>query len=152
MQPILSTIEIARPPEEVFAYVTDPARFPEWQPDVVRVDTLEGWPLGVGARFTTTRRIARAERMMTQEVTEVAPPRRWAARGVHGPIRPHASITIESLDGGARSRVTFALAFEGHGIGVPLLPIVGWQAQKQAPISYRNLKAGLESGEFRAAG
>jgi uncharacterized protein YndB with AHSA1/START domain len=32
----VSTIEIARPPQEVFTYVTDPARFAEWQYDVVR--------------------------------------------------------------------------------------------------------------------
>ena len=33
MPPIVLTIEIARPPDEVFAYVTDPSRFPEWQED-----------------------------------------------------------------------------------------------------------------------
>ena len=31
MSPIVSTIEIDRPPEEVFAYATDPTRFAEWQ-------------------------------------------------------------------------------------------------------------------------
>ena len=31
MAPAVTTIEIARPPEEVFAYVTDPSRFSEWQ-------------------------------------------------------------------------------------------------------------------------
>jgi uncharacterized protein YndB with AHSA1/START domain len=38
MAPIVSHIEIARPPDEVFAYVTDPSRFHEWQHDVMRVD------------------------------------------------------------------------------------------------------------------
>ncbi len=37
MPPIVSHIEIARPPDEVFSYVTDPSRFTEWQADVVRV-------------------------------------------------------------------------------------------------------------------
>src|SRR5262249_17894275 len=64
MSAIVSTIDIARPPDEVFAYVTDPARFPEWQDDVVRVQVA-------GSRFTTTRRIGRAERTMTQEITAV---------------------------------------------------------------------------------
>ena len=41
MPPIVSSIDIARPPDEVFSYVCDPARFPEWQHDVVRV-RLEG--------------------------------------------------------------------------------------------------------------
>jgi hypothetical protein len=34
MTPMVSTVEIDRPPEEVFAYVTDPSRFAEWQKNV----------------------------------------------------------------------------------------------------------------------
>ena len=146
MAPIVSSIEIARPPDEVFSYVTDPSRFAEWQDDVVRV-RLEGDPSSPGSRFTTTRRIGGVERTMTQEVTEISPPSSWAAHGVDGPIRPNANITVEPLDHSARSRVTFALDFEGHGIGKPLVPVVRRQALKGAPTSYRNLKERLESGE-----
>jgi uncharacterized protein YndB with AHSA1/START domain len=35
MAPLVSTIEIAYTPEEVFAVATDPQRFAEWQHDVV---------------------------------------------------------------------------------------------------------------------
>jgi uncharacterized protein YndB with AHSA1/START domain len=146
MAPIVSSIEIARPPAEVFAYATDPARFPEWQADVVGVRVEGGGPAGVGTRFTTSRRVGGAERTMTQEVTEHAGPRRWAAAGVDGPVRPSASIRVEPLGDGTRSRVTFALDFEGHGIGRPLLPVVRRQAEKQAPVSYRRLKELLEAG------
>jgi uncharacterized protein YndB with AHSA1/START domain len=151
MPPIVSSIEVARPPDEVFAYSTDPSRFAEWQPDVVRVRVEGGGgPLGVGARFTTTRRIGGVERTMTQEVTDSRPPVSWAVRGVDGPIRPSASITVEPLDGGTRSRVTFTLDFEGHGIGRPLVPAVRRQAARAAPVSYRNLKERLEGGDLRA--
>jgi uncharacterized protein YndB with AHSA1/START domain len=146
MEPIVSSIEIDRPPEEVFAYATDPARFAEWQRDVVRVRIEGDRPPGVGSRFTTTRRVGGAERTMTQEVTEHTAPRRWAARGVDGPVRPSATVTVEPLDGGARSRVTFALDFEGHGVGRPLLPAVRRQARRGAPVSYRSLKRRLEGG------
>src|SRR5205814_1883616 len=151
MPPAVSTIEIARPPDVVFAYATDPARFAEWQDDVVSVRMAEDRPPGVGTRFTTIRRIGPAERTMTQEITAADPPRRWAARGVDGPIRPSASVAVEPLDGGTRSRVTFTLDFEGHGIGVPLLPLVRRQAHKGAPISYQNLKKRLESGDHPAS-
>jgi uncharacterized protein YndB with AHSA1/START domain len=151
MPPIVSTIDIARAPEEVFSYATDPTRFAEWQADVVTVRLAQPRPLGVGARFTTTRRIGRTERTMTQEITEIVPPRSFAVRGVDGPIRPTAKITIEPLDGGTRSRVRFALDFDGHGIGVPLLPLVRRQARAGAPLSYQNLKNLLETGGDRAA-
>jgi uncharacterized protein YndB with AHSA1/START domain len=145
MPPLVSTIDIARPPDEVFAYVTDPTRFAEWQNDVVSVHLADGGPPRAGSRFTTVRRIGPAERTMTQEITRYLPPRGWAARGVDGPIRPSATLTVEPLDGGTRSRVTFSLDFAGHGIGVPLLPLVRRQAQKAAPTSYRNLKKRLET-------
>jgi uncharacterized protein YndB with AHSA1/START domain len=147
MPPIVSSIDIARPPDDVFSYVTDPSRFAEWQDDVVSVRLEGGRPPGVGSRFTTIRRIGGAERTMTQEITEISAPRSWAAHGVDGPVRPNASITVEPLDDGAGSRVTFALDFEGHGIGKPLLPVVRRQALKAAPTSYRNLKQRLERGD-----
>ena len=146
MPPIVSSIEVARPPDEVFAYATDPSRFAEWQRDVVGVRVDGDRPPTVGSRFTTTRRIGGVERTMTQEVTELRPPRSCALHGVDGPIRPSANVTVEPLDGGARSRVRFALDFEGHGIGRPLLPAVRRQAQRAAPVSYRNLKERLERG------
>ena len=138
MAPLVSTIEIARPPKDVFEYATDPLRFSEWQRDVVRVRMLDG------ARFATTRRFAGAERTLTQEITHNDPPYRWGARGVDGPVRAHATITIEPLDDGDRSRVTFTLDFEGHGLGVPLIPLVRRQARAGAPVSYRNLQRILE--------
>ncbi|HZD69946.1 MAG TPA: SRPBCC family protein [Actinomycetes bacterium] len=149
MPPIVSTIEIARPPEEVFSYATDPSRFTEWQDDVVSVRIEGGRPPSAGSRFTTTRRIGGAERTMTQEITEISAPSSWAARGVDGPIRPNVNIAVEPLKDGGRSRVTIALDFEGHGIGKPLVPLVRRQALKGAPTSYRNLKERLESGDYR---
>jgi uncharacterized protein YndB with AHSA1/START domain len=55
MAALVSTIEIACTPEEVFAVVTDPRRFAEWQHDFVNVRMLGE------ARFATTRRISGAE-------------------------------------------------------------------------------------------
>jgi uncharacterized protein YndB with AHSA1/START domain len=142
--PIVSSIDVARPPDEVFAYVTDPTRFGEWQRDVVAVQVEGGRPPGVGSRFTTIRRIGGVGRTMTQEITEPTAPMSWAARGVDGLVRPSATVTVEPLGDGAGSRVTFALDFEGRGIGRPLLPAVRRQAARAAPVSYRSLKERLE--------
>lgn len=146
MDPIVTTLDIARPPAEVFAVATDPTRFAEWQSDVIRVDTDEPAPLPVGARFTTIRRIGGVERAIAQQVTEAARPHRWAARSETGRIRPSATIVIEPIDGGTGSRVTFTLDFVGHGVGVPLLPLIRRQTRGAAPLSYRRLKQLLESG------
>jgi len=97
-------------------------------------------------RFATTRRFTGGERMLMQEIVHNDAPRAWAVRGTEGPIRPSATVTVDPIDDGARSRVTFTLDFEGHGLGVPLLPLVRRQAEKAAPTSYRNLKLLLEQG------
>lgn len=145
MAPIVSVVEIDRPPAEVFAYVADPTRFPEWQDDVVRVRLAAPGPLRVGGRFTTTRRIGRSERDMVQEVAVLDAPRAWSARAVGGTVRPNADVVLEPLDGGTRSRVTFAFDFDGSAMGQVLLPLVRRMIAKQAPISLGHLKERLEA-------
>jgi uncharacterized protein YndB with AHSA1/START domain len=139
-----TTIEIARPPGEVYDLATDPLRFAQWQRDVVEVRMLDG------ERFATRRRFAGAERTTVQRITRAEPPITWAAEGIEGPLRPHATITVEPLDGGTRSRVTFTLDFEGHGAGVALVPLVRRQARKGAVASYRRLKQLLEESRHGA--
>jgi uncharacterized protein YndB with AHSA1/START domain len=145
MAPIVSEVEIAGRAGEVFSYVTDPSRFPEWQQGVVSGSIEGGGTPAVGARCTTTRRIGGAERASTSEVTEISPPNRWAVRGLDGPIRAIVNVTVEPLSESARSRVTIELDFEGHGIGKLLVPlVVRRQAEREMPDNLQKLKERLE--------
>ena len=147
MAALVKSIEIARPAEDVFPYVSDPSRLAEWQESVVSTRLEGGSPPGMGSRVSVTRRIGRAERTMTAELTELNAPKSWAVRGIDGPIRGNVRGTIEPLDGGARSRVTIELDLVGHGIGKLLVPlVVRRQAQKELPKNLQNLKERLESG------
>jgi uncharacterized protein YndB with AHSA1/START domain len=144
MPPIVLTIEIARPPEEVFSYVTDPSRFAKWQADAVRGGREGGGPPVVGSRFTTTRRIGRAEQTTTWEITEFHPPSSWAAHGIDGPIRTIMHVTVAPLGDSARSCVTIDVDFQGHGIGKLLVPLVYWLGRKDSSTNCRNLREQLE--------
>jgi uncharacterized protein YndB with AHSA1/START domain len=147
MAPIVESIEISRRPEDVFSYVTDPSRLPEWQESVVSVRREGDAPLGEGSRAVVTRRVGRRERAMTAELTELNPPSSWAVRGIDGPVRGMVTGTIEPLGEGERSRVTIALDFEGHGIGKLLVPlVVRRQARTEMPRNQQKLKERLESG------
>ncbi len=146
MAPIVSSVEIARRPEDVFSYVSDPSRLAEWQDSVVSAHVEGGGPPAVGSKAITTRRIGRGERTMTMELTEMTAPRSWAVRGIDGPVRGIVNGTIEPLDDGARCRVTIELDFEGHGPGKLLVPLlVRPQAKQELPKSAQNLKQRLES-------
>jgi uncharacterized protein YndB with AHSA1/START domain len=147
MAPMVSSIEIACPPGEVFAYVSDPSRLAEWQESVVSARTEGGGAPAVGSKAVTTRRVGRGERKMTMQMTSIDPPRSWAVRGIDGPVRGVVNGTVEPLDDGERSRVTIELDFEGHGLGKLLVPlVVRRQAQQEMPRNLRNLKYRLEGG------
>jgi uncharacterized protein YndB with AHSA1/START domain len=146
MAPILSRVDIARRPEDVFSYMIDPSRLAEWQESLVSARAEGGGPPAVGSKIITVRRIGRGERTMTMEMTEISPPRSWAARGIDGPVRGFVKGTVEPLDEGARSRVTIELDFEGHGIGRLLVPlVVRRQAKDELPRNAQNLKELLEA-------
>jgi polyketide cyclase/dehydrase/lipid transport protein len=101
MEPIVSTIDIARPPEDVFRYVTDPTRFAKWQHDVVAVHSAGPDALGVGSRFTTVRRIGDVERTLVQEIIQFVPPMTWAAS---------RRLAVSIADAGRRSRTALNFA------------------------------------------
>ena len=147
MAPIVESIEIARRPEDVFAYITDPAHLPDWQESVVSVRRQDEGPVRNGSRVVVTRRVGGRDREMTMELAELDPPRSWVVRGVDGPIRGHAKGKVEALENGERSRVTIELDFEGRGIGKLLVPlVVRRQAQAEMPENEKRLKELLESG------
>lgn len=144
MAPIISTIEVGRRADEVFGYVTDPSTFPQWQKGVVS-GHLDG--KGVGARCTTVRKIGGRERKVTTEITEYDPPRRWADRGIDGPIRAIVAVTVDPVADGARSRLTIEVDFTGHGIGKLLVPlVVRRQAAGEMPGNMTRLRNALEAG------
>jgi carbon monoxide dehydrogenase subunit G len=142
---IAHSIEISRPPEDVFARLNDVSRWGEWQEDVLSARVEGDRPIEVGTRVTQTRRLGRRELTTTTEVTEYNPPRSYGFRGIGGPIRPIARGTVEPVDG-ARSRVTLELDFEGHGPGKLVLPLVRRQARKTLVRQHERLKEQLESG------
>ena len=141
---IKHSIEINRPAEEVFAYVTDPSRFPEWQKGVVSGHMESAGAPKVGDRCHTTRRIGFSNRPDTSELVRFDPPRQWGVRGLAGPIRAMVDVTVEPLSE-ASARLTIALEFEGHGIGRLLVPlVVERQAQREMPVNLAALKERLE--------
>jgi uncharacterized protein YndB with AHSA1/START domain len=143
---IESGVDIARPPEDVFSYVTDPSRFGEWQSGVISGHIEGDGPPGVGSRCMMTRRIGGSDRTSTSEITEISPPRSWAIRGIDGPIRANVNVTVTPLQDGGQSHVTIQLDFQGYGMGKMLLPMVVRQARKEVPQSCQILKQQLESG------
>jgi len=144
MSPITASTEVDRSAADVFAYVTDPTRFCEWQKGVVEGHMDERSTSGAGAKCVTTRRIGFVQRPVNAEVTHIEPPRAWSVRGIDGPIRAEVDVTVEPVTE-HRSRLTIAIEFRGHGVGKVLVPlIVRREARKEMPANLATLKARLE--------
>ena len=145
MAELVHHIDIDRAPE----VATDPTRFAEWQSDVAGARWVAGGPNEVGATFASTRRIGRFGVVQVQRVSEIDPPRRWAAVALDGPIRANATVAVGSLAQGTRSRVTFTLDLHGPGIGRLMVPQVRRMADETAPKSHLRLKKLLERQDAR---
>jgi uncharacterized protein YndB with AHSA1/START domain len=149
MPAVVASTEVERPAAEVFAYVTDPARFSEWQKGVVEghMDGLGNGTqeLAVGAKCVMTRRIGGANRPATSELVHIDPPRTWGVRGLDGPIRAAVDLVVQPVTD-ARSRLTISVDFTGRGIGKVLVPlVVRRQARKEMPDNLAALKRRMET-------
>src|SRR5437667_12021854 len=94
------SIEINRPPEEVFAYLDQLERHPEWQSTLVSSKVETEGPPRVGTRVVDRRKVPGGEREIPYEITEHDPPRRSSFRGTKGPVRPVGTVLVEPLDDG----------------------------------------------------
>jgi Polyketide cyclase / dehydrase and lipid transport len=125
-----TSIVIDRLADDVFAYVTDPTQFHQWQQGVVSGTMEEPGTPTVGSHCTMTRRMGGANRPSTSVVTKMNPPTNWAVHGIDGPIRALVDVTVQALDD-ARSSVSIDVDFEGHGIGKLLVPLVSDAKQQR---------------------
>lgn len=88
------SVEIDRPVEEVFTYVTNPENFPQWASPVVEVREWSPGPVAVGDRFTLLLKFLGRRFESPCEVVSVEPGRRYAFRSTGGPIPFTFSYTL----------------------------------------------------------
>jgi len=98
------TVEIARPATEVFGYLTDVEKLPDWQSSVVSVQADES--LREGARFVERRRFLGREAETELEVTAYEPGRRFALRSLRGSVELSIDHELREADGSTRLQVT----------------------------------------------
>jgi carbon monoxide dehydrogenase subunit G len=143
---ITHSIEIARRPEDVFAYLDQFERHGEWQSQIVSANVETDGPVRVGTRVHEVRKIGGREQDTSFEITDYDPPRRSSFKGTVGPVRPVGTVTVEPLRDGDAARVTIEFDLVGRGIGKLFAPLARRQARKTISESHEQLKARLEAG------
>jgi carbon monoxide dehydrogenase subunit G len=127
------TIEIARTPGDVFAYLTDVSNVPAWQAGVKSSALRDG-------RIEESRSLFGREIHTTLEIVEREEPRLFTLRAVGGPVLFTVRHELEPADGG--TRLTVAAEGDVPGFAAALL---ARGAERQFRKDFERLKQILES-------
>jgi hypothetical protein len=106
MAQMQQSVDIARPLEEVFAFVANSANDALWGSNLMEVTKISPGPIGMGARFRYKARFAGWQFELVREVTEYEPNRRQAVKTISGPLRFGGVRTFEAIPGGTRLTLT----------------------------------------------
>ena len=128
------TIEIERPPDEVFAFMTDVSHLPEWQAGVKSAERRDG-------RIEEARSIFGRELHTTLEIVEEEPPRVFTLRALDSPVPFTVRHELEPADGGG-TRLTVTADSDVPGFAAGLL---ARRAERQFRKDFERLKQILES-------
>jgi len=134
------SIDIDRPPAEVFAYLTDAANLPEWQTSAIE-SRWEG-ERAAGARIKEVRTFFGRRIESELEVTAYESDRRFSLESLSGPFPFTAEHVLEPR--GAGTRLVFSADAEPGGFFKLGGPMVRRAAERQFRSDFERLKDLLE--------
>jgi hypothetical protein len=143
MRQIEVRVWIDRRVDEVYAYVVDFGRWPEWRSDVVGGELLTTGPVRVGTRARGIGKIFGRPLTIDVEVTALEPGARFGYRPIKGPLRTNNLYTFEARDGGTRVVLTDDIGLRGiFNVFLPVMPAFVRSAYRK---NLAGLKAVLEA-------
>lgn len=138
-----ATVEIARSPEEVFAFASDVEKLPLWLNAVIEANQITEGPLAEGTELEHVLSFLGKRFTVRYETTQHEAARRLAFRSISGPIEMQTTIMYEPVPGG--TRIDQVVTGDTRGffrVAEPLLVKLG---QRQLQGSLENLKDLLET-------
>jgi len=141
-----SRIKIASSVHEVWAYVCDVGRWPEWAPTVLQCRVRGGTPLQPGARVDQrAKAILGLTRGRSQQVTVVEAPRHVAFAGPMGTSAARWGMELEPVDDGhTDASMWIEVDLAGIMRAVPARTLQG-RIQRVSDIEMVAIKAAVES-------
>jgi hypothetical protein len=133
------SIEIARPPQAVFAFIANLDNERRWQPEIESVRVLTAGPFGLGSEFEEVRRTFGRRYTWRFRVTEFEPPRRFSIESIQGTTRYIGSRLCEPVAGGTRFSEIGEI--ETPKLLRPFDPLLARLALRPQRIAFNQLKA-----------
>ncbi len=141
---IEESIEINRPVEDVFAYVSDVNHLPRWAGTTIEVKDAPEGPLHDGATFTDVGKFL-GRRIETPFEATVEAPHRLMYRSTGGLVPHDWTYTFEPLEPG--TRMTLAVEGEPGGFFRLAGPLLERALKRQVRTDMQRLKDLLEAKE-----
>jgi len=139
-----AAVQISRPPDEVFAFVSDARNRPLWDQSVDTEQLTSPEPIGVGSTVRTGLRSMGREYVLTWEITEHEPPGRQTIESTSGPFPTTLAYQLSARDGG--TLVEFSVTGRPTGMLRLLQPLIARNTQKNLDRGFPRLKRLLETG------
>jgi carbon monoxide dehydrogenase subunit G len=138
------TVQIFRPPDEVFAFVADARNRPLWDESVDTEELTSPEPVGVGSTVRTGMRSMGRDYELTWEVVEHEPPSRQTIESTSGPFATTLVYRLSAQDGG--TLVQFSVTGRPTGVLCLLQPLIARSTQRNLDRAFPRLKHFLETG------
>jgi uncharacterized protein YndB with AHSA1/START domain len=141
---------VARPPDEVFAYMTDPANLRAWQPSKLAVEPLTDGPPRRGYRLRETTKVGVRRWDQVVEFTEFVPGRALTTHIVEGSMPVDGRWTLAD-DGRGGTRAHFVAEGRIPGPMRLLEPLVAMGVRRSFRHYHELLARNVEAAGARAA-
>jgi carbon monoxide dehydrogenase subunit G len=106
---IRETVELDRPPAEVFPFIAEFEHLAEWDPGTIEVRSRTPGPLAVGTAYEVVSEFRGRQTELVYTVTALDPPHRIELRGVSKTVHALDEISFEAQ--GSGTRVTYVARF-----------------------------------------
>jgi carbon monoxide dehydrogenase subunit G len=137
------SVDIDRPLHEVWEYLTDPERVPEWQSSAESSHQVSEGPMRVGTRLRDERRFMGRRATSDVEVSEYEPEHLFTLHGLSGPVR--FTVRHRLSVNGAGTRLDIEAEADPGGIGRFMRPVIERAAGHELRGDFNRLKEKLET-------
>jgi carbon monoxide dehydrogenase subunit G len=138
-------ITIRRSPQEVAAYMFDPAHDPNWIGGISEAERLDGGPIAAGSRVRRRASFMGRRIDYVMEIVTFEPDRRLVMHAIQAPMPMDVTYEVEPSGSDARARVRV----QGHAGNIYRIasPLIGVQVRRSITSDVERLKRILEDSQ-----
>ena len=135
---------VDRPPQDVFAFLSNPLNLPKWQAMVGSIEQATPGATAVGSKYTVHAELLGRHIDGVMEITAFEPPAKFGFINQAGPMQVTVTVTLKPA--GTGTKITLNAQGNPGGLFKLAEGPLGHQIQSQMEANLARLKSLLEAG------